>query len=189
MLKELFKELLGHQIFEDNFPAFLKYQRGSADVQTILDIENNITIYINKNKEEAKTLKFRVNTYFKILNLIQFVIETDEKYAEANFLEFWQKFNNIYNTLLGTMDLIDEVDVYFDNRIGIVSPKEIEESPKGGNGGANEPSTTYGKQYKFDILAVIEKRNEEEEEIEELIIDFEKKIEQFFDVCKFTSEW
>lgn len=187
MLKEIFKELQAHPLFESNFPAFLRYQRGEAEVQTVLDIENNITNYINKHKEEAKTLKFRVNTYFKILNLIQFVIETDDKYSEENFLHFWQKFNNIYNTLLGTTELIDEVEVYFDNRIGIVSPKEIEEPPKRGNGGVNEPSPSYGKQYKFDILAVIEKRNEEEEEIEELILDFENKIEQFFDYVRLPA--
>jgi type I restriction enzyme R subunit len=187
MLKEIFKELQGQHLFGSNFPSFLKYQQGEAEIQTILDIENNITNYIKRNKEEAKALKFRVNTYFKILNLIQYVIETEDKFAEINFLEFWQKFNNLYNTLLGTNDLIDEVDVYFDNRIGIVSPREIEETPKGGNGGVKEPSTTYGKQYKFDILAVIEKRNEEEEEIEELILDFENKIKEFFEYVRLPA--
>lgn len=34
---------------------------------------------------------------------------------------------------------------------------------------------------KFDILAVIEKRNEEEEETEALILDFKNKIESFFE--------
>ena len=88
---------------------------------------------------------------------------------------------------MGTTELIDEVEVYFDNRIGIVSPKEYEEAPKRGNRGVNEPSPTSGKQYKFDILAVIEKRNEEEEEIEELILDFENKIEQFFDYVRLPA--
>jgi type I restriction enzyme R subunit len=70
--------------------------------------------------------------------------------------------------------------VYFDNRIGIVAPPEETTKPKG-KPGVNEPGSGYSKQYKFDILAVIEKRNEEEEEIEALILDFQHKIEAFFE--------
>lgn len=76
--------------------------------------------------------------------------------------------------------MIDDVEVYFDNRLGIVAPPEEVEKPKTKTG-VNEPGTKYGKQYKFDILAVIEKRNEEEEEIEALILDFQNKIESFFE--------
>jgi type I restriction enzyme R subunit len=79
--------------------------------------------------------------------------------------------------------LIDDVEVYFDNRLGIVAPPEEVEKPKTKTG-VNEPGTKYGKQYKFDILAVIEKRNEEEEEIEALILDFQNKIEAFFEYVK-----
>ena len=86
----------------------------------------------------------------------------------------------LYNSLTGTTELIDDVDVYFDNRIGIVAPTEYEEKPKK-KAGVSEPGSKYGKQYKFDILAVIEKRNEEEEEIEALILDFQNKIETFFE--------
>lgn len=74
--------------------------------------------------------------------------------------------------------MIDDVEVYFDNRLGIVAPPEEETKPKG-KSNDNEPSGKQGKQYKFDILAVIEKRNEEEEEIEALILDFQNKIESF----------
>lgn len=41
-----------------------------------------------------------------------------------------------------------------------------------------------GKKYKYDILKVIEKRNQEEVAIEELIKDFEAKIDLFFQYVK-----
>ncbi|MEE3244364.1 MAG: type I restriction endonuclease subunit R, partial [Bacteroidota bacterium] len=180
LLASIYDDLINHILFETHFEAFKIYQAGQGTIKTILDLENTFTQYIRKDLELAKQLKRKINDYFKILNLIEFVIEIDDKYSEEDFTLFWQKFSNIYNTLNGTKELVDEVDVYFDNRIGIVVPREYEVEPKP-QGGSKEPSSTYGNtQYKFDILAVIAKRNEEEEEIESLIIEFQKKIEDFF---------
>jgi type I restriction enzyme, R subunit len=59
-----------------------------------------------------------------MLNLIAFVIELDGKYSEEDFLQFWRRFNNEYNNLNKNDEIIDDVEVYFDNRIGIVAPPE-----------------------------------------------------------------
>ncbi len=181
LLQDLFDNLHQESVFKTHFKLFKAYQLGDKkDITTILNFESTVTQLVRKQPEVAKKLKQSINKYFKILNLIAFVIEIDDKYSEEHFIRFWQKFSILYNTLTGTTELIDDVEVYFDNRIGIVAPTEFEEKPKK-KAGVSEPSTQYGKQYKFDILAVIEKRNEEEEEIEVLILDFQDKIEGFFD--------
>jgi type I restriction enzyme R subunit len=51
----------------------------------------------------------------------------------------------LYNSLTGTTELIDDVDVYFDNRIGIVAPTKEEINPKGKSSN-NEPSGKPSKQ-------------------------------------------
>lgn len=181
LLKEIYENVKQENIFKTHFNLFKTYQLGDKkDITPILNFESAVTELVRKQPEEAKKLKQSINKYFKILNLIAFVIEIDDKYSEEHFTRFWQKFSNLYNTLNGTTDLIDDVEVYFDNRIGIVAPPEEEQKPKG-NKDNSEPSGKSSKQYKFDILAVIEKRNEEEEEIEALILDFQNKIESFFE--------
>lgn len=182
LLQEIYDGLNQDNIFKQHFHSFKLYQQGKKeDIQPILDLENTITQFVRKQPEEAKKLKHNINKYFKILNLIVFVIEIDDKYSDEYFTEFWYRYSVLYNSLTGTTELIDDVEVYFDNRIGIVSPPEEKETkPKSSE--VKEPGASYGgKQYKFDILAVIEKRNEEEEEIEALILDFQNKIEAFFE--------
>ena len=183
ILEEIFSDLNSHNLFKSHFKIFKNYQEGKAHFNDILNIDTAITQYIRNEKEEAKKVKQKINSYFKILNLIEFVIEIDEKYSESNFMLFWQKYSNIYNSLNRSDEMVDDVDIYFDNRIGIVAPPEEEQNPKP-KPTVNEPGSGYGKQYKFNILAVIEKRNEEEEEIEALIVDFQNKIEDFFEYVK-----
>ncbi|CAM1333371.1 DEAD/DEAH box helicase family protein [Tenacibaculum aestuariivivum] len=181
LLQEIYENIKQVAIFKVHFKLFKAYQLGDKkDITAIQDFENAVTELVRKQPEEAKKLKQSINKYFKILNLIAFVIEIDDKYSEEHFTEFWRRFSMLYNSLTGTTELIDDVEVYFDNRIGIVAPPEEEGKPKG-NKGNLEPSGKPSKQYKFDILAVIEKRNEEEEEIEGLILDFQNKIEAFFE--------
>jgi type I restriction enzyme R subunit len=109
------------------------------------------------------------------------VIELDLKYSQPIFLEFWRRFNNEYNNLNKPAEIIDDVEIYFDNKIGIVSPSETKEKDK------NKPDVKGGShgsddnKYKYDILKVIEKRNQEEDAIEELIKEFEAKIDLLFE--------
>lgn len=185
LLQDIYEQLNKEDIFKAYFKPFKAYQKGDKkDITIIQDFENSVTQFARKQPKEAKKLKQRVNQFFKILNLIGFVIEIDEKYSDIFFTTFWQKYSILYNTLTGGTELIDDVEVYFDNSIGIVAPPEEVEKPSTSSI-VREPSESYGgKQYKFDILAVIEKRNEEEEEIESLIIDFQNKIEAFFEYVR-----
>ncbi len=183
-LDDIYKELRSNNLFSAYFEDFKKYQKGDGNINFIIELENRFAEFITKNKKDAKQLKSKINKYFKILNLIAFVIEMDAKYSEEDFLQFWRRFNNEYNNINKNDEVIDDVEVFFDNRIGIVAPPEPKDkdgNKKPVNGGAN---SSDDNQYKFDILKVIEKRNKEEEEIEELIKDFETKIELFFKYIK-----
>ena len=180
-LEEFYRTLKNHELFKGYFEAFEKYQNQESNINTVLDIEDGFHTFITGNQSDAKALKKLINKYFNILNLIVFVIDLDKKYSEENFLQFWRRFNYEYNNLNRTDEIIDDVEIFFDNRIGIVAPPEEDNKPKKPKG---EGTGESGKQYKFDILKAIEKRNQEEKAIEELIIDFEKKIDQFFTYVK-----
>lgn len=172
------KELTTHELHKTHFAAFRDHENNQAGVQTILGMEEAFEAYINNYADAAKKLKENILNYFRILNLIEYVIQVDEKYSESVLLDFWRRYNIIYNQIHRHGDLIDDVEIYFDNRIGITAPDETPVPPKkkilGGATGGN------GKEYAFDILRVIEKRNQQEEEIAALIADFEDKIKAFF---------
>ena len=178
------KELKENDLFVKLFKSFQEYNTTNANINIILSIDNDFTRFITTEKKEAKKLKKIVSAYFKILNLIEFVIELDKKYSEELFLQFWRKFNIIYSQMNRDNEVIDDVEIYFDNKIGIVAPqdyvmKDIKPKVLG------EPNGEYGEnKFKYNILKVIEKRNQEEEAIAELIVDFESKIDTFFDFIK-----
>ena len=101
------------------------------------------------------------------------------------WLEFWRKYNIEYNQVNPSPEIVDDVEIYFDNRIGIVAPQEYELKVKSKPKVVADPQGDYGdNRFKYNILKVIEKRNQEEEAIAELIQDFEKKIEDFFNYIR-----
>lgn len=194
-----YNDLIKHEIFLNHFESFTRYKNGDTNISIILEIQNGFADYINSKQKDAKELKCKVNNFFSILNMIEYVIELDKKYSEPIFLDFWRRFNNEYNHINKQSEIIDDVEIYFDNKIGIVAPFEQKEKNrkkreiKGGSNGADD------NKFKYDILKVIAKRNQEEEEIEELIKDFEAKIDLFFNyvrnddsgkrlICKMQAE-
>ena len=74
---------------------------------------------------------------------------------------------------------MDDVEIYFDNKIGILAP--VEEEPKGKSKGAGAGEPPVGPGTKYNILKEIEKRNKQEEKIKEQIEAFEKLIDDFFE--------
>jgi type I restriction enzyme, R subunit len=183
-LEIYYKELKEHSLLVSQYPNFVKYHQGAKDVNLILEMQNAFSDYIRKNKVDAKKLKGTINNYFKILNLIEFVIELDEKFSDALFLDYLRKFNNEYNNIYKPTDIIDDVEIYFDNKIGIVAPLEPNDKDKTKGGVKGGTNGTDDNKFKYNILKVIEKRNKEEEAIAEMIKEFEAKIETFFEYIK-----
>jgi len=188
---KLFEDLYGRLIQNEMYTNYFKFYVEKvfsklADVQDVLHLEDKFSKYIKANPQRSKTIKKEVNRYYHILNLIQFVIDFDEKYKEKTFLEFWRKYNNEYNALNKKDELKDEVEIYFDEKIGIV---DVPECKGGKHKGIKEKESDYeGKKYKYDILKILEKKNKEEEVIGQSIADFELKIDGFFNSIKESRE-
>jgi type I restriction enzyme, R subunit len=186
VLKTLYPELKDEALYKTHFEDFVQLHKKTTDITGLLEIENAFADFIHSKKKEAKKLKKKVNQYFRILNLIEFVIELSDKYSHENFLEFWKRYNNEYNNIHRPTDIVDDVQVYFDNKIGITVPEEKQDSDKKRE--KKKEGDDKQRKFKYDILKVIEKRNLEEKKIEELIIQFEKKIDTFFEYIKSQDE-
>lgn len=186
VLELLYKELRLSNIYLEYFDYFLGLCGDKkADPNLYMNLENSFSKYINANPEKSKELKLKINHYFRILALIEFVLEYDKKYNEECMLDFFKRLSNVYNNLNKPDNETDEVEIYFDNQIGIVDiPKDKpvgpNNPPTGGKGGGK----SSGGKHKYNILDIIEKRNEEEEEIGKLIEDFEAKIDMLFEYVK-----
>ena len=115
-----------------------------------------------------------------LLNCIQYVLELDAKYSEPGFLFFWRKFNTLYNMMHRSENVKDPIEVYFDNQIGIVEVIADYPTAKNKKSYKVAEGKPPGPGGKFDVLAIITARNEQEAKTGTLIQDFEAKILSFF---------
>ena len=192
VLDILFSELQRTGVYNQFFEAFQKIFRDDAkrnDPESYLDLESSIEKHISANPEHTADAKAKAAQYFTILNRIEYVITIDGKYKEPNFLAFLRLFNQLYNQLHRTGDVKDPIEVYFDNQIGIVEleAQETEHKKK------QETKVAKGKEpgqtvHQFDILAVIEARNEQEDLKAERIKEFEGKIQDLFKSVRDSDE-
>ncbi|MCK5629994.1 MAG: type I restriction endonuclease subunit R, partial [Nanoarchaeota archaeon] len=178
------------EMYKTYFQFYIeKVLNSEEEVQNALYLEDKFSKYIKNNPKRSKTLKQDINKYFHILNLIQYVIDIEEKYTNYPFLEFWNKYNSEYNALGKNDEIKDEVEIYFDDQIGIVDVPEEDSKKSRGDMTGKEKDSEYGsKKYKYDILKILEKKNKEEEVIGQSIEDFELKIDSFFNSVKESRE-
>ncbi|BBC23380.1 hypothetical protein [Pseudanabaena sp. ABRG5-3] len=166
ILELLFPMLKKSDVYAEFFSAFLAIANDTNkhnDPENYLDLESSITQHIEANPKPTADTKAKTVQYFTILNRIEYVIALEEKYSEPNFLNFLRLFNKIYNQLHRTEDVKDAIEVYFDNQIGIIEvqtqPKETKPKPPIKIAEGKSPYTVH----QFDILAILEARNEQEE--------------------------
>lgn len=182
-LKAYYRDLKDTTVFKATFPSFSKYDAEKEDIDLVLQTQHHFVDYIRANPEAAQCLKKKVYRYFRTLNTIEHILVFDPKLSEGVFKDFWHKFNIQYKNLNSTTENIDEVAVYFDNKSGIIVPEDYPEEQGSQLKILSEPRGVYGegKDYKYDILRVIEEKNQEEEAIEELIKDVAEKIDWLFE--------
>jgi len=187
LFEDLYNRLVENEIYKTYFIFYTeKVLKSKNYIQDILSLEDKFSKYIKNNPQRSKRLKKEINKYFHILNLIQFVIDLEEKYQDSAFLEFWKRYSYEYNALNGKDEVKDEVEIYFDDQIGIVKGPDYIEG--GGKGDSGEISDNDTDKYKYDILKILEKKNQEEEIIGQSITDFELKIDGFFNYIKESKE-
>jgi type I restriction enzyme R subunit len=184
-MKVFYEQLTAHRLYENHFEEFVHANsKEPIDLKELQKIESVFTLYIEREPEEAEVLKKRINRYFRLLHLIEFIIAVDARYQDAHFMHFWRLYNNIYNTMRSTSSQKDDIEIYYDYKIGIISVEEPEVPYR--TQSRNQPVNTNirpagdvtGRQV--DIFEIIEQRNQEEEAIEQLIDDFKEKIELFY---------
>ncbi|MEA5419295.1 DEAD/DEAH box helicase family protein [Spirulina sp. CCNP1310] len=192
ILEILFADLKKSGLYQQFFDSFLKIFRNNAkcdNPETYLDLESNIEEYIAAYPQETADVKAKAAQYFTILNRIEYVITIDDKYKETSFLAFLRLINRLYNQLHRTHDPKDPIEVYFDNQIGIIEveiqPTEQQKRQETKIAKGKEPSETA---HQFDILSIIDARNEQEDLKAERIQEFEAKIQDLFQYIRNSDE-
>ena len=187
VLDLLLIELKKSEIYLKFFDPFMRIYKNvdrRNDPESYLDIESSIEKFIDANPKITADTKAKTAQYFTILNRIEYVVDLEPKFSDTSFLFFLRKFNTIYNMMHRTDDVKDPIEVYFDNKIGIieVETSEIKEKKK------KKPKVVIGGEegepYQFDILKIIEARNEKQTIVGKLIEDFEEKIQELFDFVR-----
>ncbi|WP_432807066.1 type I restriction enzyme subunit R domain-containing protein [Providencia huaxiensis] len=191
VLDILLAELNKSDTYDKFFNVFMGIYRDPVkrdQPESYLDFESSLKKYIEANPQRTADTKAKAAQYFTILNRIEFVIALDAKYSEPSFLFFWRKFNTLYNMLHRSDDVKDPIEVYFDNQIGMV--EVIAEEPKKKKKKPTEVATGAppGPGGQYDILAIIAARNDQEEKIGSLILEFESKISDFFNYVNSSTE-
>ena len=183
ILDILFTTLKRSNVYAEFFNTFFAIANDVVkqnDPEHYLDLESSIEKYINANPKSTADTKAKTAQYFTILNRIEYVISLEEKYSEPNFLNFLRLFNKIYNQLHRTDEVKDAIEVYFDNQIGIIEVQQQPKEPKP----PKSPKIAEGKPpytvYQFDVLAILESRNDQEKLKGDRIQEFGAKINDFF---------
>jgi type I restriction enzyme, R subunit len=191
VLDILFTELKKSDIYAEFFTTFLAIFNDDAkrtDPERYLDLESSIEKYISANPNRTADTKAKAAQYFTILNRIEYVIILDVKYSESSLLEFFRFFNSIYNKLHRTDDVKDAIEVYFDNQIGIIEVETKDPEPKKKQVTKVAEATGAYKVHQFDVLAILEARNDQEDLKGEQIRDFASKISAFFAYVQKSNE-
>ncbi len=184
ILEVLFSILKKSDLYAEFFSAFLAIANDDTkqnNPESYLDLESSIAKYIKANPKHSADTKAKTAQYFTILNRIEYVIALEPKYSEPNLLNFLRLFNKIYNQLHRTDDVKDAIEVYFDNQIGIieVQPTPPEPKKKREPKVAEASAPTY-KVHQFNILAILEARNDQEKLTGDRIQEFANKITELF---------
>lgn len=187
LLSELQNSDVYHQFF-NVFTAIFANEATKDDPESYLDLESSLEKYIDANSKHTADIKAKAAQYFTILNRIEYVITLDAKYSDRPFLAFWRKFNTLYNMMHRSDDLKDAIEVYFDNQIGIIEVETKEPEAKKKKTTLVAEGKELSRNHQFDILAIIEARNEQEAIVGTLIEEFEAKIADFFDYVRNSPE-
>lgn len=210
-LEKIFKQLNLHLLFKRWFSKYKKhFMSGKANVDFILEMENDFRRWIkdaierkaqeDKHSEDgelsdntnivendAMKLKRQINDYLNLLSLLNGTIEIDSKMLAPDFIDFWQRYANIYNSLnpIGPNSEMD-ILVSYDNELGLVL-KPIEEPEEIIDNGHSGRKKNGGK-YNYCILALIDLLNQHEKNKEKIILEWKEKIEILFDFLNHTGD-
>lgn len=192
ILDLLYGELKKADIYGEFFDRFLAlYKDPSARDNTsgYLELEDRIEKTIETHPKRTADAKAKAAQYFTILNRIEYVIALDKKYSEPAFLAFYRKFNTVYNAMHRVDVEKDPIEVYYDNRIGIVEVETAETDERTpGELKLAEGRVPLAGGRQLSILEIVEARNLHEEGVAVRIAEFQAKMDEFFAYVRSAPE-
>lgn len=198
VVEEIYRGLLGQPIYSKWFERY-RATKGDKDANSALCLEMDADIrtwiknmmeahaaYIQEVQargEEidpaladnvAKALRKAIGRYNSRMVLLQGVIELDAKFSDADFIDFWQRYCNIYNSMFEKKEALGSISTTFDGNLGLLVGEEIDIEEPGEPGGdgpdggtpprPGKPAKKPGLAGIFDALA---KMNADEQEREQ----------------------
>lgn len=198
VVEEIYRGLLGQPVYNKWFERY-RATKGDKDVNSALCLEMDADIrtwiknmmeahaaYIQEVQargeeidpaladDSAKALRKAVGRYNSRMVLLQGVIELDAKFSDADFIDFWQRYCNIYNSMFEKKDALGSISTTFDGNLGLLVGEEIDIDEPGEPGGdgpdggtpprPGKPAKKPGLAGIFDALA---KMNADEQEREQ----------------------
>lgn len=148
----------------------------------------------NQGKKEpenpAKQLRGSIGKYNGLLLQLQGVIEIDDRLYNGAFIDFWQRYCNIYRSMFQTKNPLGSITTTFDGNLGLLVGEELEagddgdEGGDGGDEGTSKPGKTGKKPGLASIFDAIAKMNATEQEREAEIRFWNAQTEHLFDFLK-----
>lgn len=213
VIDELYRGLLAQPIYIKWFERYRSsVDNQEANAALCLDMDADIRVWIKNvidahtqysqdlsvgnedadsagSDDPAKALRKSIGRYNSLLVLLQGVIELDEKYIDASFIDFWQRYCNIYRSLFEQQDPIGAIQTTFDGEIGLLvsdeveieAPKEPEDETVKPKKGSASSSVGGGLASIFEMLARL---NATEQEREQEMQFYFAKTNEFYGFLK-----
>ena len=213
IIQELYRELLSQPIYIKWFERYRSsVDNAEANAQLCLDMDADIRAWIKNvmeahtqytqdlkahseetastsDDDPAKALRKTIGRYNSLLVLLQGVIELDVQFKDAVFIDFWQRYCNIYRSLFEPQDSIGSIHTTFDGEIGLLvsdeveieEPQEPDDDPANPKSKKNTGENRGGLASIFDILARL---NATEQEREQEIQFYFARTNEFYEFLK-----
>lgn len=210
VVDELYRNLNAQSLLGKWFERYRSTKNNKVEhVALCLEMEADIRAWI-KNKKEAhaayvqeikarnekvdpamvddaaKVLKKAIGRYNSRMALLQGIVELDEKFYDNDFIDFWQRYCYIYNSMFDRNDILGGIQTTFDGNIGLIVGEEIEVEEPGVESGtppprALDPGKKPGLAGIFDTLA---RMNADEQEREKEIQFWNAQTEKLYSFLK-----
>lgn len=213
IIQELYRELLSQPIYIKWFERYRSsVNNAEGNAQLCLDMDADIRAWIKNvmeahtqytqdlkahseetastsDDDPAKALRKTIGRYNSLLVLLQGVIELDVQFKDAVFIDFWQRYCNIYRSLFEPQDSIGSIHTTFDGEIGLLVSDEVEieelqepdDDPANPKSKKNTGENRGGLASIFDILARL---NATEQEREQEIQFYFARTNEFYKFLK-----
>ena len=198
--EKTFKSLCGETLYKKWFAKY-KASLNSAESNTylVLEMEDDFRKWISdalmrkqkavdetedseakkeleNSDDDALKLKKTINEYIRTLLTVNGIIEIDGKFSDKDFIDFWQRYVYVYNSLLVSKTSTYVINVVYDNELGLIVAPEAGDEP---DTDVLNPKGKKNKPTSVDPLAIINKLNEIEERKGDQIEDGENTFMNF----------